>query len=761
MNKNKIKSRFTQFLFILLYTTFYSLFFAVFEYYVINMYSILFHVHSLAVSEDDTMKDLTNEDKAYIRQNIIGSGELTPFEKEVLDQMLGIENISPSQLNKQAENLTKERMNELKIYDGIWFQNKMETITQEKGTVQTYIAVNDKEQTFSDFIDTDKEDRENNNIYTISDKYSNYYITVDYTDKSISKGTIKEQKRTKNTIVNDELIITAVPSELKVYNDLICKTGKTYECKWLFKDGTDINITGDIQTHVKTLNKGGGVWNKSQLANTISAVFSDLTRTKEHDTIVYNTPNKKGFYYDQNHDKIITVKHEIQRPSKDQLTKALDILDNYASHFGYYVYNPDGEKGKDYIETSYHFSKEENNVKTSIFKVDSTRLAVFLRWCLNAPFHFVRKQYGRTDDKYIFLSGESGAGKTYGYTIAGLFMLGVENPKEYLVSGGSNSKAQISKNLGKGTFPVFIDEGDRIFNQENLTSMLKHSVQGLNSREVTDMEVNELTTEKALAPLGFTANNIFQDTEKGGLSNRVIILPFYIRDIPSPENRKKFIKEFNTNYTPHDKRQSFKWIGYEFQARIIENPDIYKYHDADTVVKEFFKDICVECERREILDWINNDMKIKNGEDDIKERHDELAYTMKAILNKAMTYTLIKHDESSMNQTKLIDDSSMTWKEKLIALAESQKIAWLGTNKSRSYFIITKGVLNELKKENKNITISNLEELRDILICAKYTRYDIGRYKINKQGKRKDTYHSLKVDVEVLSDLYDDLYDTD
>lgn len=630
------------------------------------------------------------------------------------------------------------------------FLNKppiIKTVNPQTEQIETAILLENNEGIiYEDYPETAEN---TDKIYTIDNAYSDYKIIVDYEHKSIAKRTLKKDRK-NNVTKEDTLIITAVPTNLVVYNDVICHTGRQYSCIWSFDDGTEQEITGDILLHNKTLLKGAGVWNKTQLQNTISAVFGDLSRTKAHGTIIKNTPQQKGFYYDKDKEEIIVVDHQIHRPTPEQLLEALQLLDVYSSYFGYFHFNPEGEAGVDYIP-----KKEGWTSDIPVFKSDPTRLAVFLRWCLNAPFHYVRKQFGMTNEQYIFLSGESGVGKTYGYLQAGLFMLGIEEPKEYIVSGGSNSKAQISKNLAKTTFPVIIDEGDRIFNEDHLTSLLKHSTQGLYSREVTDTDTNKLMKEPALAPLGFSANNVFDDTEKGGLSNRVVILPFTLKDIPTKERKKLFTEEFNTDYSPEDKRRVLKWIGYEFQYRILENPKTYIHSKPDKVVKQFFEDICHELHFLVPLEWINNDFEGRTAEDDLQERHETLKDILKTILNRHMEHTLIKEDQESYTQTKLTEDDNLTWNERILILAESQKVSWLHTTKSRDRLIITNGVIRAIKKEDKNINLNTLVEFRDLLQNGKYSLYDVKRYTANENGTKKQMYNSLRLDVEVISDLYE------
>lgn len=595
-----------------------------------------------------------------------------------------------------------------------------------------------------------RETCDNENIHIIQDKYSDYKIIVDYENKTISKRAYKKQgrKEDKNIIVTDELIITAVPIDLTIYNDTICNTGTTYECTWQFQDGTSTEISGDIILHKKILDKKAGVWNRNLLQNTISTVFGDLTKTKAHNTIIKHAPNKRGFYYDKNHDKIIVVDHEIKRPTKKQLYEAIKLLDIYGCYFGYGYYSKKG-----------YVVDEKTGNKKDTFTIDNTRLAVSIRWGLNAPFHYVRKQMGNTDEKYLLFDGESRVGKTTGYEYTIIYLMGIDDPKTYLASGGSNSKAQISKNLAKGTFPIFIDEGDGIFNKPNLTSMLKFSVQNLTSREVTDMDTNELAQSQAFANLCFTSNSSFIDTEKGGLTNRIIELKFYSRDIPTPEAKKRFQETFKTQYLPDDKRRILKYIGYEFQARILEDPEIYKHTNPDQVVKEFFTDICYETGYVTLLDWINKDIPQKTGEDNLKERHEDLKDLLKRILNNYMKHTIIKEREESYGQQTIQEAIGLDIKDKIIYLAESRRISWLNIINNHKQLLIGKGVLLDLKREDPTCNINNLEDFQDILISAKYNRYDIRKYTVtiadeNGNSKKKQLYNNLKVDIDTIVGLY-------
>lgn len=704
---------------------------------------IMTQIYNNTDDEDPRLTTVENAIKRYQNGEKINGWRV--FSKKVNEQ-----NNNKRRLGKYLENI-----------GNAIFQHEPKTIERinpKTKTIEKQVMITDTAGQNSSMYEEVEEDTEGAIIskeceditkYEVANTNNHEYtIIIDYEKSTISRKTLKITKQ--GVKEEDSLIITAVPINLVVYNDIICNTGRQYQCTWIFNDGTEQEIVGDVPLHTKTLLKGAGVWNKTQLQNTISAVFGDLTRTKAYNTTMKNTPQQKGFYYDKTTEEIITVDHEVTKPTKKQLKEALQLLEEYHKSFGYNYFNPQEPEGKGWIKDT--TNPEE---KKPIFKIDADRLAVFLRWCLNAPFHYVRKQFGMTNDKYIFLSGESGVGKTYGYLQAGLFMLGVEEPKEFIVSGGSNSKAQISKNLAKTTFPVLIDEGDRIFNDEALTSLLKHSIQGLYSRDVTDMDTNRLVKEPALAPLGFSANNIFYDTEKGGLTNRVITLPFYTKDVPTMEAKLSFEKQYHTYYTPEDRRRILKWIGYEFQDRVLKNPKVYIKQQPDQVVKQFFEDICQEVEYTEPLKWINNDINHTTAEDELKQRHAELMDIIHTLLNKEMKITMIKHDEESFNQQTLIDDSTSTPRERILYLAESNKISWLYTNKRRNVLIITQGIIRAIKKEDPKININSLDELRDILLTAKHGVYEISKYSVNEKGESKQKKNTLKIDVEVLSDLYE------
>jgi hypothetical protein len=120
-----------------------------------------------------------------------------------------------------------------------------------------------------------------------------------------------------------------------------------------------------------------------------------------------------------------------------------------------------------------------------------------------------------------------------------------------------------------------------------------------------------------------------------------------------------------------------------------------------------------------------------------------------------MQYTLIKDDEMSLTQKPLLEDTNSSWKTRILYLAESQKVSWLKTTKRQDRLIITSGVVHAIHKENPKININTLEEFRDILQHGRYGIYDVGRYQANVNGKRTDIYNSLRVDVEVISDLYE------
>ena len=601
--------------------------------------------------------------------------------------------------------------------------------------------IEDPEQLYTDL--PEEEPVTSDRFFIIESHYDDPEIRIDYFMKHITKTTVNTDKKSGKQYETTNLILKAIPIDLVVFNDNIKNSGRSYSCTWEFEDGYKLELTGDITFHTNSLLKTGAVLRKSNLQDIISTVFSKLSYTKARGTQVFNTPKEKGFYYDFEKEEIITVDHTIITPTYEQKLEALELLEEYSLYFGKWVYNK--ETGA-YIET------EEGITPT--FVRDATRLAVFLRWCLNAPFHYVRKQLGMTNDNYIFLSGESGVGKTYGYVKAGLYITGVEDIDKLITSGASNSKAQISKNLAKSTFPVFIDEGDKIFNEDHLTSMLKHSVQSLTSRELTDMETQELKKERALAPLGFSANNVFKDTEKGALTNRVIVLPFYSEDIPHPRQKEEFRKTFNIDYKPQDRRRKLKYIGYAFQEYIISNPTVYINTNPDNVVKEFLINLCKEVDYVAPLEWVTNDIKTKTSEEERLERNENLKEIIKSLLIKELKVTPVKYNEEGYATTTLLEDP-IDWKEKLILLAEYNKISWFKTTKRKKHIILTSGILRAIKKEDPTININNMEELTDILINCGYSYLSPDRYSYSVEGKVKQAKNSLKVNVEDLSNLFE------
>lgn len=562
--------------------------------------------------------------------------------------------------------------------------------------------------------------------YIIKDTYNTAFeIHVNLKEKKIYKCSTSKQDNTINT-----MIITAVPTELIVYNDKITQNKtKSYKCTWKYNNNDTIEITGNIKDHETELIKKSGVYKKNALSDVISIVF-DYYESNKLTTNKYVPPHE-GIYFneDYNNPIVIIEDHKEYKPTTEQLKHALNTLQDL-----------------------------------SLFMKDTTKLAEIIRWSIGAPYHYYCKQLGLKDDlTHIYLWGESDTGKTTGYGHLILYLNDLDMDK-HLFSGGASSIAQVTNVLSQTTYPVVYDEVVGLFDKKdngvktNL-AVLKEAVREKKSRHIMSKSGNNKATYiDALASCCYTANNDFEDSESGGLNKRYDKYWTGINERITKEDKAKYYNHFNfKSQYDNTLKQNLKYIGYDFQQYIINNPLIFLEKGLNKTIHDYIANICTEYNHNDILEWIFKEYDKETINDTHIRKQELIIGVIKQCITRTAKYVQVRESEALINENVLDaykdEDNSINWSDVIRKVANSQEIPWLKPKINRktkeTSILITYPIIPELQKNN--ITINTFKQLANDM---DWKQPESKRAYYSELNGYSDPIKSIEIGLVELEDLF-------
>ncbi len=169
---------------------------------------------------------------------------------------------------------------------------------------------------------------------------------------------------------------------------------------------------------------------------------------------------------------------------------------------------------------------------------DDPKAVTVVKWCLLAPFFFVRKQMELNPWKWIFLLGTSGTGKSTLLQLAGYFY-GINIGLMEISAGAIGTEARLGKKLSQWTFPFIVNEAKAIFTgNESLRELLKNAWDRITFRGKYKEGV--FIEELSLAPLAFTSNEHIEFSQAE--YRRIDVFQFSWKNRIKEEQRKEFEK---------------------------------------------------------------------------------------------------------------------------------------------------------------------------------------------------------------------------
>jgi hypothetical protein len=237
--------------------------------------------------------------------------------------------------------------------------------------------------------------------------------------------------------------------------------------------------------------------------------------------------------------------------------------------------------------------------------VEHYRLAHVLKWAVQAPFDYAKRQLHLENNilPRMDLAGRPDTGKTFGYARLPLLIFGKPLNDTYLIGAGSVETApRFIQKTSKTTFPVILDEVDFLVNAgkddrvSHILSVLKNQATLTHPREILTKD-GDVDSRPSFSPPTLTHNSDAIQEEGG--QKRFVPFLFTEHDIKT----KKQQEEFEKFIAEH--KDQLKTIG-DFAISYVMNhsPDVLRENWIDTG-KEILRALYALAEEKYPESWLD------------------------------------------------------------------------------------------------------------------------------------------------------------
>jgi predicted RNA-binding Zn-ribbon protein involved in translation (DUF1610 family) len=481
-----------------------------------------------------------------------------------------------------------------------------------------------------------------------------------------------------------EIVALGVPIGVIVYENPLDGSIKI-QSKWLAQGREKPLETPPVdQDILMKILKSTFIVTNSRLAPDVITAILNMMITKGRVQKV-RAFEGEGFYLQDGELRAYNV--ELKNPSKDELKKALEFLNELATiHYSHAI----------------------------------AKFAETIRWFIIAPFSFAYKQNGIYPEG-IMLYEQPGAGKT---TLAeiGLSIWGKNNPIHARGGGHVDTPARLGEALGFSTFPIVINEAQYIFKKPEMVDLIKDSLTSTTVR--SRIEAGAYKTKPALANICFTANT--DCPRDGAFLRRCRVILFTPSNIISEEKRKIF------EISVKPKFPILRHLGDFIAAYILEhglNPD-YKTYSKEILRKAF------EYVGLEPPNWIELEEKEEIGT--VSEFYETLREQVRIFLADQFErayFSKVGKIEAEMpgGGTAELKRTTAKARERVNIVIEEKFIPWV--IKHGKLVCFTTGLLEEIRGK-----IGSIDSLKSL---AELMGWEYGLVKMGENVKRV-----VKVEIE-------------
>ena len=384
-------------------------------------------------------------------------------------------------------------------------------------------------------------------------------VKINFKTKRIYQEKIIKTKKGVDT--KDTPVIEAVPHELIVYDSPLLDQPRTFKIVWTSNVTTRNFVTAGegtgatIQEIEQYLINAGFSHSPRLVSGALSCTINTMIQ-KQMATIKEDIDNP-GFYYNPDNDKITPVKRICTVPSKENMKKAINTL----------------------------------NELLPFFKDNFTTLATVFKWGLMSEFSFAMKQAGKWLP-WLYLKGSAGSGKT---TLAKviLYIWSVPTPDNNIGGSSFDTVARLGAKISRSCDPIVVNEPAAVFSRQSTNEMVKVSVESTVGR--SKYKGSYMGGIPAFAPVIFTANQYLPEDD--ALIRRLYVLSFSYSQRKSDYERKKFEDKFHINTPTLSNLQNLKYFGQFVASEIVGDSglllDDWKA-TVDTILSKFYAHLGLE-----------------------------------------------------------------------------------------------------------------------------------------------------------------------
>ncbi len=285
--------------------------------------------------------------------------------------------------------------------------------------------------------------------------------------------------------------------------------------------------------------------------------------------------------------------------------------------------------------------------------------------------------------------------------------------EEYEIpASGANSEARFGEAVSKGTFPIFVDEIERLLESNpQILSIIKTAVKSRTARIVISRSRVKIEIP-ALATITFASNP--EPPLDDAPNKRFTCIRLTKKDIKSKEEQRRFEKEIFSRYPELAVPANFA------ADYIMNHPDcLFVKEDwhvtAMNVLKEFYN--YAEVEEPE---WINEFI----AEDRYYENSEEKTANIRSYILNSINNTFAKMSR---------DNLTLPVEDKVVGCYTNNLTPWLDYDSASEEIIIKREIMHELKQR---YGISSLQSLAET-VNWNYSK----QYWIKKSAKNLSCVH--------------------
>jgi hypothetical protein len=322
-------------------------------------------------------------------------------------------------------------------------------------------------------------------------------------------------------------------------------------------------------------------------------------------------------------------------------------------------------------------------------------VATALKFYILSPFGYVLKHYNALHNTNKWLPilypfGERDTGKN-ALAYIGKFMWQLPHEEFEIPASGANTDARFGEAVSRWTFPIFIDEIEKLFDDRpQIVSIIKTAVQNRTARIVYSRTRQKLEIP-ALATITF-ASNIEPPLDEA-TNKRLSCIRNTKKDTKSKEEQHSFEREMLPRYP------ELAILAHFVADYVLNNPECLFvkedwYISGKNILKKFFKYVEVE-----EPDWIEEFI----AEDRYAENSEEKIANIRSYLLNSINYAVSKLFRDCLIQP--IGD-------KVTKCHENNLIPWLEYDPASCEIIIKREIMFELRQR---LGISSLQLLAETL----------------------------------------------